>query len=354
MEIMMRKYEELTRKEQIFVKHFLTDNGCLAEDAESLLCDNFSCQCIEDLRNAFPEMNKHERAGILGSLVKEGIIWIEDDRGYDHFERKNLPDLFWVNNYFLETLPQNKPFKDFEIKEENVENEVKTMNEKAKSFNELSEKFDSATKRSEKADLKKQAIEIFMEFANETFKDRVLAMKDIFEECEKIELKYLAFNEGIYRYLVDRKDLRLKTKRAYQFIFNQEKRDQYVKDHQKPERKRVKKEKPHKTTEEKLPTELLESYEIHKKLETTNTNMELNSQEEQVLNFLLDELDDYQKDFSTTTFDDIADTCGIDKGELTVTIENLLMNEWIMTISEEIGDEIVEFFLLTEKGWSRK
>lgn len=104
----------LTENEQKFIKAFLGNNGCGASNPEELLGDNFSCQTFEDLVDLFTEMTQPQIKGTLGSLVDKGVIFIEDDRGYEDWMMKRpkmkLPDLYWVNDSYLETLDPNLEF----------------------------------------------------------------------------------------------------------------------------------------------------------------------------------------------------------------------------------------------------
>lgn len=103
----------LTEKEQNFIQKFLENNGCCALTPEDLLSDNFSCQTIEDLRDC-TGFSKHQIAGLLSSLIEKQVIFVEDKRGFEYNPRggkgEKLPDLYWVDDNYLETLDPNLEF----------------------------------------------------------------------------------------------------------------------------------------------------------------------------------------------------------------------------------------------------
>lgn len=95
----------MTEKELNLFKIFIEDY----ESPEECLSDNFTCQCIEDLREA-TGLSNHELGGTLSSLQNKGIIYLEDRDG-PFCESKNKtqqmnfePDLYWVSDDFLESL----------------------------------------------------------------------------------------------------------------------------------------------------------------------------------------------------------------------------------------------------------
>lgn len=103
-----KPFEQLTPKQKKVLKFFLTDNGCGAKNARVLLEDNYSWQSIEDLRTL--GFSKHELDGILGSLVKECYIAVDDERG------SGRGVLYFVNEKFLEDIEdKEKLFKDYEV-----------------------------------------------------------------------------------------------------------------------------------------------------------------------------------------------------------------------------------------------
>ena len=105
----------LTEREQEFIKHFLSENGCGAQTPEVLLGDNFSCQCVEDLRDTM-NLTANQVGGFLASLQEKQVIWCEDERGDDIVITKNgpkrvpLPDLYWVDDNYLESLDPDLDF----------------------------------------------------------------------------------------------------------------------------------------------------------------------------------------------------------------------------------------------------
>jgi len=98
--------KNLTKREQEFLLEFLKSNDCGARSSEDLLQDNYSCQCIEDLREIMPYLSTNQIGGFLSSLQEKGILYIEDDRGYDFNvltqKREKLPNLYWIGDDFLE------------------------------------------------------------------------------------------------------------------------------------------------------------------------------------------------------------------------------------------------------------
>jgi hypothetical protein len=105
----------LTEKEQSFITEFLRNNGCGANTPQDLLADNFSCQSIEDLREVTGFTN-HEIAGLISSLENKSVIWIEERDGAicksnSRVAQMNFePDLYWVSEEYLESLPLNEAF----------------------------------------------------------------------------------------------------------------------------------------------------------------------------------------------------------------------------------------------------
>jgi hypothetical protein len=102
--------QNLTKKEQKFIKEFLSSNGCGATNSQELLEDNFSCQCFTELEEIFEYLNKYEISGLLSSLMKKQVLWCEDERGseinYWSKKMEKIPDLYWVNEWFLEENPK--------------------------------------------------------------------------------------------------------------------------------------------------------------------------------------------------------------------------------------------------------
>ena len=108
--------ENLTEREQEFIKKYLMMNDCGAETASDLLADNYSCQTMEELICTFDDLSIKQISGFISSLQHKGVLYLDDNRGtdYDVFNKKasKLPDLYWVSDSFLEVLPQEKNFKD--------------------------------------------------------------------------------------------------------------------------------------------------------------------------------------------------------------------------------------------------
>jgi hypothetical protein len=93
----------LTERETEFITKFLAMNGCGATDAESLLDDNFSCQCLEDLNESM-DLTPNQIGGFLSSLQEKDVIWCEER------PKREGPNRYWVNDSFLETLPEDFKF----------------------------------------------------------------------------------------------------------------------------------------------------------------------------------------------------------------------------------------------------
>jgi len=94
---------ELTANETTFLNAFLDYNDCGAETPASLLNDNHSCQCMEDLQELFPMLNKKQIGGYLSSLIQKEVVSLEERDDYFH---QKFPDLFWVNDEFLQEMDQ--------------------------------------------------------------------------------------------------------------------------------------------------------------------------------------------------------------------------------------------------------
>jgi len=106
----------LTVKEQKFIQLFLANNGCAANNAETLLVDNFSCQCMEDFDDGlFEDYSIHSVSALLGSLEKKAVIFC-DVRSGKRCKSTNSttqfnfePDLYWVTESYLKSLnPETK------------------------------------------------------------------------------------------------------------------------------------------------------------------------------------------------------------------------------------------------------
>ena len=105
----------LTKKETAFIKMFLNENGCAAVSPENLLCDNFSCQCIEDIRE-WSSLSANVVGGLLSSLQEKGVLMYEERGGAickstNYATQMNFePDLYWVEDCYLESLDPELEF----------------------------------------------------------------------------------------------------------------------------------------------------------------------------------------------------------------------------------------------------
>ena len=87
----------------------LTNSGYDEYTPEDILMDNFSCNTIEDIREIFKDtLSNKQISGLIGSLENKGVLWVEERNG---LEDKFEPDLYWVDDDFLETL-ENKPMNE--------------------------------------------------------------------------------------------------------------------------------------------------------------------------------------------------------------------------------------------------
>jgi len=114
----------LTVNEQRFIKGFMGENGCGAKTPGDLLNDNYSWQCIEDLRTNMKDLSNRQIAGYLSSLQDKGVLGVEVRDGKvfestckneedlkvlrDNFEA----DLYWVLEEYLTTIPSNLQFAE--------------------------------------------------------------------------------------------------------------------------------------------------------------------------------------------------------------------------------------------------
>ena len=107
------KEYNLTKNEQVFIKTFLSENGCGAKTPEELLEDNFSCQCLEDLESTFSGLTRNQIGGYLSSLQEKGVLTFEKRQGA-RANNKNMytfePDLYWVDESYIETLDADLDF----------------------------------------------------------------------------------------------------------------------------------------------------------------------------------------------------------------------------------------------------
>ena len=117
----MKRWKELTTRQKKLVKFMLVDNGCGASNAESLIHDNFSCQGLKDFRKG-TGFSTHELDGVLGSLMKEEIICLEQRPKYDG------GDLYWISDVWLGDMSEEerkKPFSEFDSNENEEKGFVK-------------------------------------------------------------------------------------------------------------------------------------------------------------------------------------------------------------------------------------
>jgi len=105
----------LTPKEESMVKYFLENNECGAKTAGELLDDNYSCKCIEDLREDLL-LSNNEIGGLLSSLQEKNVIYLDDRDGpiYEGTSRIAFmnfePDLYWISESYLESLDSDAEF----------------------------------------------------------------------------------------------------------------------------------------------------------------------------------------------------------------------------------------------------
>ena len=95
---------QLTSGEQVFMQRMLADNGCNASTPEDLVDDNLSCQQMMDFKLINPNLNKRQIGGYVSSLIIKGVIW------HDERDRIDGDDLYWVDDGYLESLPQDLQF----------------------------------------------------------------------------------------------------------------------------------------------------------------------------------------------------------------------------------------------------
>ena len=110
--------KNLTEKENLFMKKYLSSNDCGAKTPSDLLEDNYSCQTMQDIRELFTDdFTPKQISGLLSALEQKGIIWIDERDGRNIPKSKKLawnfePDLFWVSEEFLKELPADTNFKE--------------------------------------------------------------------------------------------------------------------------------------------------------------------------------------------------------------------------------------------------
>lgn len=110
---------KLTDNEQDFIQKFLYNNGCGAETPSELLGDNYSCQCIEDLREEMTDLSPNQIGGYLASLQEKGVLTLDErmgpicEVGASRMKRFQFePDLYWANEDYLEQLDPDLDFRN--------------------------------------------------------------------------------------------------------------------------------------------------------------------------------------------------------------------------------------------------
>ena len=95
----------LTDKEREFMNGFLRVCGNSYEDHIDcwldLEADNYSCASLDELQGIFPQYNKFQIGGFLGSLVNKQVLWFEDRKEERKFDRSYI-DLYWITNKYIE------------------------------------------------------------------------------------------------------------------------------------------------------------------------------------------------------------------------------------------------------------
>jgi hypothetical protein len=99
----MKKYQKLTEKQKTIVDFIIINNGSCSNNRDELLKDFIASETLKTIQNNVP-YNKHEIAGILGSLVSEGIIYIE--KRYDFELGYDEQDLIEIEFNFVKSLPK--------------------------------------------------------------------------------------------------------------------------------------------------------------------------------------------------------------------------------------------------------
>ena len=102
----------LTLNEKFFITKFLANNDCGAENADTLLGDNFSCQSMDDFKLLFKDLTEQQIGGYLSSLEQKGVIWADNREGEMCMAGDSLPNLWWATEDYLESLNPNWSFTD--------------------------------------------------------------------------------------------------------------------------------------------------------------------------------------------------------------------------------------------------
>jgi len=102
--------KRLSKKELNLFKVFIKDY----KNPEDCLSDNFTCQCLDDLRCT--GLSNNVIGGILSSLQTKNVIALEERDGAvckskSKIQQMNFePDLYWVTDEFLESLDPELDF----------------------------------------------------------------------------------------------------------------------------------------------------------------------------------------------------------------------------------------------------
>ena len=91
---------KLTPLEKQLLLHMLKENCSCAKTPDELYQDNMSCHDMESFHDRFPEYTAYHIGGILSSLIQKKVVYL--------MERDDDTDLFWVNDNYLLTLPQEE------------------------------------------------------------------------------------------------------------------------------------------------------------------------------------------------------------------------------------------------------
>jgi len=94
----------LTEKEQNTMKvHFdIAEKNCGLYGIE-LLDDNCSCATLQELV-AGTDYNTRQMKGIIGSLIKKKVIWLDDRSGTYNPTNTPLPWIYYIYGDFIESL----------------------------------------------------------------------------------------------------------------------------------------------------------------------------------------------------------------------------------------------------------
>ena len=92
----MERFETLTEKEKELVKIHLQqfENNCDGKTLNDMINDNYSWINIKDFQNK-SNLNKHQIAGVVSSLVEKKVIYIDDENDTLYCFNE-----FWFKNKF--------------------------------------------------------------------------------------------------------------------------------------------------------------------------------------------------------------------------------------------------------------